>query len=333
MKYRKYFRLIITFALLFIVISDSDTAKVATKDGINLCLNTVLPGILIFLFIGNLLSDDLMGFCVPFLESAFGIPKCSCGYFFVGQLCGYPVGAKLLQDASRQGKICSKDAMRMICFCNNASPAFIIGILSSVFQNQWVGIIMWLIQIASSILLAILTRKEPAPWIPVPADNNQKKQQITDILKTASTICTWIILFKILLGYLDKVIIQTHYSLPKTLLWGSLEVTNGLMALKTLNTESLQFVISSFFLSFGGICVLLQTRAVAPDLPMKQYILSRLLHSGVSCLLASLSSYFLFKNAYINIRIIFLFAAVATICYIIFYFNQNNGSIQRRNVV
>jgi len=331
MKRRTNFRLLFALSLLIAAIVDPGTAAAATKDGIVLCLNTVLPGIFIFLLVGNLISDDLAGFRVPWIESMLGIPGGTCGYFFIGQLCGYPVGAKLLQDACSSNRIPQKDAMRMIYFCNNASPAFIIGIVGPMFSNQGVGVLLWIIQMASSFLLAILTRAKPASGaFPI---HSSKKQFITDSLRTAAVICGWIILFKILLGYIGLLLTDTFPQLPKVLIWGSLEATNGLLALKPITSEATRFIISSYFLSFGGVCVLLQTHSVAPDLHIRQYTLARLFHAGISCTLASAVSVLLFGRDAAVLRNTALFAAAAAICYTIMYFNQNNGSILRKNIV
>lgn len=333
MKGNKKLRPILAIVALVFVIADPETAKIATVDGIELCIYTVLPGILVFLFISSLISSDLIGLSIPFLERLLSIPPGTSGYFIVGQLCGYPVGAKLLHDAYSNGSISKNDSMRMICFCNNASPAFIIGILGALFQNHTCGIVMWLIQILASFILAILTRttsgQTTLPYEPI----TQKRLQITDVIQTAAGICGWIIVFKIMLGYLDKGIAGIIDGLPKTLLWGIGELTNGLMALHTVNSEPIRFVVSGFFLSFGGLCVLQQTRSVAPQLPIMQYVISRILHSGISCVLASVFSHFLFKECAADFQIPALYAAATVVCYMIFHFNQNNGSVQKEFVV
>ena len=332
MIYRKKVRFILTLIFLSIVIIEPETAKVATRDGINLCLNTVLPGILIFLIIGSMSSDDILGFSAPRFEAVLGIPKGMCGFFLIGQLCGYPVGAKLLQEVSNRHAAVKKDAMRMINFCNNASPAFIIGIIGPIFGNYRIGILMWIIQIASSFILAFIMKKQSTAHI-TNTPGRPRRQLIGDVIKTAAVICGWIILFKIFLSYLDLLLLNSIPPLSKTLLWGSIEITNGLLRLKETNSQALCFVVSSFFLSFGGICVILQTRSVAPDLPLREYILSRLIHSGISCTLTSVLSWILFSKTRIILANTVLFAAATAICCLVLYFNQNNGSIYRKNVV
>ena len=141
--------------LMILLILDSKTGISACSEAIDLCIKTIIPGVFPFLVLSSAMSTAFHGLKIPFLERLLHIPTGSCGYFLIGLLCGYPVGAKLLQDAFDRQKLSAKQAQRMMVFCNNASPAFIIGILASVLGGKN-ALILWLIQISASLLLGVI---------------------------------------------------------------------------------------------------------------------------------------------------------------------------------
>jgi len=66
---------------------------------------------------------------------------------------------------------------------------------------------------------------------------------------------------------------------------GFLELSNGCIRLAEIESEGLRFLLAAAFLSFGGICVTLQTASVAEGLSMKLYFPGKLLHCSISILL------------------------------------------------
>lgn len=57
---------------------------------------------------------------------------------------GYPVGAKMLAAKSAAGAAGSRTAERLLCFCVNCSPAFLIaGVGIPYFHSVEVGCVLW----------------------------------------------------------------------------------------------------------------------------------------------------------------------------------------------
>ena len=254
-------------SLLLLLILDSRTALTAASEGIQLCLKTLIPSVFPFIFIGGLLCAAIRTIRCPLMEKLLRIPPYSIGYFLTGLICGYPVGAKTLQDAYRSGQIDRATASRMCCFCNNAGPAFIIGVLSSVFSSWEVSLIIWMIQILSAVITGIL--------IPNSTDADFRVQstpginmhlQMRHTLSAVASICGWVILFKVILSYMDIWIMPSIPKLTQCLLAGFLELANGLCMLSMIESNALRLIVATAMLSFGGICIYFQTKSVAPDL-------------------------------------------------------------------
>lgn len=322
-KERKSINLIIFTLFLFLIILDSRTAVNAANDNIHMCLKTVIPSIFPFLFLGGAISSELVGCNFPIIEKILHIPPGSGGYFLIGQLSGYPVGAKLLQDAAERNEIEQTAAKRMVSFCNNASPAFIIGIMTPLFTNVHVAIILWIIQIATSILLGMLLPKTQEK---ICNQSKRQKQNIpkimADSIKGTVTVCGWIILMGILLAYVNEPILKKLNPLGKALFSGSIELTSGLFCMYNIQSEHIRFVCSSVLLSLGGICVLLQTRSVAPFISIRAYLTARLLHAIVSGTIATTLGFFIFSRDICQLRSIPLLLCAGIINVCILFFNK-----------
>ena len=72
-------------------------------------------------------------------------------------------------------------------------------------------------------------------------------------------------------------------------LMGFLELTNGCCGLALIADVRLRFVLCSGILSFGGICVLLQTASVTKGLSLSGYLKGKLMQTVFSLLLSSMA--------------------------------------------
>lgn len=319
----KYARLLILSILLMIVIFDSATAIGAALQGIERSVKTVIPGVFPILFLCSVLASELKNISVPSLESKLRIPTGTAGYFLIGLLCGYPVGAKLMENAIQQKEIHPQDGARMISFCNNASPAFIIGVLSPIFKNSWIGIIMLFIQIISSFFVGCII---PGSIHSANRSSNNEKQNIgrtmSESIKAIAVICGWIIIFGIIIAYIQNRIGNNLTPVSSAIISGLLELSSGLQALQGIKSPAIQFTIASVMLSFGGICVLIQTKSVAPTTILKPYILSKALHAGLSGALSSFVGLFIFIDTRPLLLCVPLFLSASAVIAMIFHFNK-----------
>ena len=84
-------------------------------------------------------------------------------------------------------------------------------------------------------------------------------------IRIMGSICGWVILFKICLCFFDHWVMRLFPSEVKYILYGFTELANGCWLLTSLKNESLRFVLCNCFLSFGGLCVIMQTSSVTPS--------------------------------------------------------------------
>lgn len=161
MKYLTVFKknLISIVFLLFIVllVAFSSSTFSATKSGISLWANNVVPSLFPFLVAVELLNHTdivyYLSMCVDkYMRPLFNLPGISAFPFIMGLLSGYPVGAKIVSSLYESGA-CSKDeAERMLAFTNNSGPLFIIGTVGiSFYRNSSIGFILLFTHVLASI--------------------------------------------------------------------------------------------------------------------------------------------------------------------------------------
>src|SRR5699024_9753470 len=107
---KRYFFVIITiFLFIFMLLFPQPVFNCAIK-GLLLWFQTVLPSLLPFLIIVNLLLQTnvirhISRFLYPIFGPALGIGRNGCFAVLAGFLCGYPMGAKVTADLVELGKI------------------------------------------------------------------------------------------------------------------------------------------------------------------------------------------------------------------------------------
>ena len=119
-----------SFIICLILFSNSNLQ--AAKNGLNLWATSVVPSLFPF-FIGTELLYrtnfvNILGkLFTKFMRPVFNVPGESAIALILGNLSGYPVGAKLACNLL-ENKQCTKvEAERIISFTNNSGPLFIVG--------------------------------------------------------------------------------------------------------------------------------------------------------------------------------------------------------------
>lgn len=280
------------FAILALVtlIIDSKTALAGAQEGISLCINTVIPSLFPFLFISALLANMLTSQKLPMSNSfcrLLGVPKGAEHILLLGFLGGYPVGAQTISDAVQTGFLSRENGKRMLAFCSNAGPAFIFGIGSTLFEKQWLCWVAWAIQITSALIIGLLI---PVEWEEKAAVAHTNCIQITGIqkksLQAMAGICGWVVLFRTLIRFCRQWFLWLFPAWIQCVLTGTLELTNGCISLQYIADENLRFILFSAMLSFGGLCVTMQTYSVCQNLNQSLYIPGKLGQTLLSTLLA-----------------------------------------------
>lgn len=289
----------------------------------------------------------------------FKIPDASP--FILGVLGGYPIGFKSVVSLYENGQIEKRTAERMLGFCNNAGPAFIIGFVGvSILGDKTLGYTLVLGHFISSVLVGVffsLNEKMPK----ISNKNNILVQSMSknfiSAINLGFTSCLsisgFIVFFSVvaqllnLFGAINSLAFIlspflrffgiSHAEISAVLV-GFAEMTTGISMLNSeLISTSLKIVISSVLLAFGGMSIHFQSFNFNRGLNTRMYVKCKILHAFlapiVTIMLLQLVSYC--ENAYVNFScttdctvvfaVLFLVALVAVI-----YFSKKSRTLAKK---
>ncbi len=275
---------------MLILILDGQTALNGAKAGIELCLKAAIPSLFPFFLLSTILTKSFgraAGVRIPLLCRLLGVPKGTEAIVLTGFLAGYPVGAKLTAQAWRTGTLNKPAAERMLGFCSNAGPAFLFGMAGSLFTHPGTAWVLWAVQLISALMVsAVLPREDTevskGMYCPAAASGSA----IGTAIQAMGTVCGWIVIFRVIISFLQRWILWMFPVPAQVALIGLLELSNGCYALEAIPVESLRFLLCACMLSCGGICIAAQTATVTDGLSLKYYLTGKLLQTAFSFIIS-----------------------------------------------
>ncbi len=329
---KKFWTRILAIAGLLVLILDTKTALYGASEGLQLCIQTVVPSLFPFFVLSILLTSSLTGESIRIfrpLGRLCGIPTGAESLLVIGVLGGYPAGAQCIAQAYLDGALLKFDAQRMTTFCNLAGPAFLFGIVAPKFSTPYAGWVLWGIHILSAIAVSLLLPGRPRNSSKLrPVQQLALSAVLLKALRIMACVCGWIVVFRVIIAFLDRWFLWLLPTWIQVIITGILDLSNGCCNLNLVSSEGLRFIISSGLLAFGSICVYLQTASVTEDLPLNTYLGGKILQSIISITLSYLTQYFLFTpDSYVKIpSLIWVALAVAAVLSGIFLQNVEKKS-------
>lgn len=293
-----------------ILINPKDVSA-AVVEGISGCLDVVIPALFVFTVLAVYLQQSglyrtvLKPFSLP-LSRLLKLPEELCCVFLLSNIGGYPVGAKLLHELVKSGRLSRKNAEKMLCFCYGSGPTFVIGTAGrEVFGSAAAGGIIYAACFLSQLILAVVIcrGKEPITLTETKKTANLSAECFIHSVDMGARVMYSMSIMSVLFSGV-KAVLDTL---------GINALAERLLSLAGLGDNS-SFVFPAFLeitrvryllpqgilsavlcgglLSFGGICVILQLAAVSRgEFSLKRLLISRIpaaLISGVLSIPAGL---------------------------------------------
>ncbi len=279
----------------------------ASRTGLMLWFQTMLPTLLPFMIAANLmiqlnLMEDLTSFLSPILRHIFRISKNGCFALLMGFVCGYPMGAKVCGDLVRQKRISKEEGQYLLNFCNHASPAYMIGYVLSDSLSLTGSLFPFLLCIyIPPLLFGIISRylcfpkefKEgepgPAKQAGLPFFMNSVEASMSNGFLNITKLGGYMILFSIISSMFT---IFPLSSFCKDLFSLLMEITNGTAAMATHKDYfplTVLLILSGN--AFGGFSCMAQTKSMigGTNLSFLPYICSK----GVIAILTGVFTFLL----------------------------------------
>lgn len=282
----------LTGGLVFIMQQQAPVIAKAIQNGLLICGNTVIPSLFCFMVLTNFMTATRLGeYCslplAPVTKYVFRVDPKIGSVILMSFLGGYPIGPKAIAQLLQKGQISLKTANRLLCFCCNAAPAFVITAVGAGMLHHWqTGVLLYSAQViagaAIGVLLAVGEKsehcspkhKEKTPWSTAFVDS------VNFSTMALLQMCGFILLFQAVVAVSSQLLGHS----PLTLfLFGLMEVTTGCL---TIAQQNGAWVLPSiaFFLSFGGCSVIFQILSLlkGTGIDGARFFFFRIVHGALS---------------------------------------------------
>ena len=255
--------------VLVLFLAEAGFVRAAAAEALSLCARSVIPALFPFLVVSSLLlslglGELLSPMLAGLMEPLFRVDGVGSSALLLGLVGGYPIGAKTAADLYRGGRLSRPEAERLLAFCNNSNPVFLISVLGvGVFGSVRAGVWLWLIHLLSALLTGLLFRNHGGPArrqaggtaafqaVSLPA---AFVAAVRESLSGMLSVCAFVTFFYVLArplaslgGWLGPVLVG---------------LTELFSLTPLLRPDHFGFILASAMAGWGGLSVLCQTAAV-----------------------------------------------------------------------
>lgn len=299
---------ILTFITFQILISSTDILN-SVAFSFNIWKNSIFPSLFPFFVISEILINygfiEFVGeLFKPIMYKLFKTKGEAAYVFIMGMISGFPSSAKYIKELHNQGILNEKEATKILTFTHFSNPLFILGTISITFlNNKEIGFLILLVHYMSNIIIGLIFRnlypskkenmtfsfKKSIELMTNKRINNKKSfgtiisDALCNTINTLLLILGTVTLFLIITTIIDKNINLNPYY--QAILNGIVEMTQGLKYISIQELPlKIKTIISTIFISFGGISVHIQILSILSDTKIKYlpFLLARIIHALVS---------------------------------------------------
>ncbi|MBQ9853729.1 MAG: hypothetical protein IJO57_01705 [Bacilli bacterium] len=295
--------IIITLFLLYLIIINKSLVLLSVNNSLNLWIKNLVPTLFPFFIISDILINyNIINYIPKFIKnkciSLFNITENMLTIFLLSIVSGFPSNARNAKTMYENKQITKEEANHILIFSHFANPAFILTTVSILLNNKKIGLIILLSQYLSNIILGILFRNSfKKNNINIKKEYKEKKFSnilINSIKKSINSIlliCGIITMFLLVVTLLINILNLNNYN--ETIIKGIFEITLGIESLNLLNIPLIyKAVLTSIFISFGGISVHMQVKAelIDTDIDYHYFFIGRI----YQMLLSGIITYIIF---------------------------------------
>lgn len=276
-----------------------ESVSLSVISAIRSCGSGLIPTLFPFMVISDIFSKLLCGEKSPLALS-----------FITGNVCGFPLGAKMLSDMYVNCAVTESDYRRFLPLCSNPGLIFTVAFAGMTLWNNYIfGCILYITTLISGCLTFLIFKTSKTQSIaPAERDFSQNPSltasrradiPVGDMLTNAIgngtvsmlKICGFVIFFSVLrvllsdaLGYL------LCPDMIHAFLCSLLEISGGeiFLAERSVIAPAIYLLLTFFAHGFGGLCILAQISSVIKKEAgiMKSYLLFKLTQGGIAILLS-----------------------------------------------
>ena len=299
--------------LLFLLLISAEAASDGCRRALSVCARMLVPALFPFFVLSSLLNTlglpGLLGRALaPAAMRLYGVSGAGASALLMGLCGGYPAGAAYIAELEKSGAVTCREAERLLAFCNNSGPAFLIGAVGcGVFHSAKAGVLLYVAHVAAALLTGLFFRQRgyPKEIPPVFLDAVDPAAALTDAVRHSVTailqVCGFAVFFSVLLavaenlGLLELPLrtlngLGASPAVVRPLLAGLLELGSGVAAMEGMALSPAAMALAAFLTGWGGLSVYFQTRALLTEGKAKGalHITGHLLSASIGAMAAFL---------------------------------------------
>lgn len=301
-------KILFSFCFLFLIIYSCIYPEItleASKNGLYLWFNQILPALLPFTILSSILIQS------KFLDSFSGnaniiaiLITMICGFIF-----GFPIGAKLASDFYKNGHLSEKQAHLLAITTNNFSPMYVCGfVLPKLFTTEELNqnhlvltsyLLVYFVPLTISFILLLFGAKS-TPNLHISGQKNSSASEFEISIQLIDSgiingftslikICGYIVFFSILSNILLSFVSINNIGIAWLI--ENIEISNGISLLSECQMQTNhKYIIAVQLLSFGGLSGLAQSASLlTPNgLSVYKYTIGKVLLSLLISVIAAI---------------------------------------------
>ena len=287
--------LLICTAVLWLLILYSDAVRACVTEALGLCARSVIPALFPFMAVSSVITALGLGELLsgPFgnFMSLWRMDGAAASALIMGFVGGYPTGARTAAELYRDRLLTREETERLLTFCNNANPVFLITVLGQgIFGDLRTGMWLWLIHVAAALLTGLLlgrgsrrsthARRSVPPVFLAASLPSAFVDGVRSALTGTLNVCAFVVIFS-----LAALPLRAIGGTAGAMLTGALELFS---ALPRLPADRAGFVLAAGLAGWGSVSVLCQTAVIlrAEGLSATPCLRGKAVHGLLSALLA-----------------------------------------------
>lgn len=286
------------------------------KTGLFLWFERMIPTLLPFMILSGImvrmnLTERFASFFHPLFHRLFGISANGSYVLFMGMLCGFPMGARVIGELLGSGKMSEEEGSYLLSFCNNIGPIYFISFVMvtlSISGNRMPFLIMYGLPLIYGFILRRFTtfvsglskskhfqRELSAAEIHTSASINHSSVSLPEAthgaiisgLKSIAALGGYMVFFNML-----NIMFLPLTSLPDSFLSLCsclLEITSGIN-----RAGKNGFYMILILLPFGGLSCLAQTYSMIrhTNLSLSKYTFHKIMQTALTAVIYSAYVFF-----------------------------------------
>ena len=300
---KKIFLPLVSIAVIMLILANAQSAVNYAKDAMYLCCEMIVPTLFPFFICSGILIYS--GFC-EWLSKAFrfcmkplfNVSPMGSSAFVLGIISGYPLGAVTAGELYKNSYITKTEAERLLAFCNNSGPLFILGSIGvAMYSDIHYGVILYTAHIIAALIVGGIFRfyryrDYTAPKTIMTTPDRTAGEVFNIALQTSIqnilTVCGAVILFSMA----SRLFLDLIYVPPEidAVLSGILEFVTGSVKISNLTLPVMRrLILTAVIVGFAGLSVHIQVIAVIAkyELSLLPYFIGKILHGIIAGILTA----------------------------------------------